>query len=75
MTWSNARSDWPRLARRLCRDFQLLEETAVRLFRVDRAQLVLFIAASHHLTRAEAAEALDDWLRRSARPDRARAAA
>ncbi|KPP91193.1 MAG: hypothetical protein HLUCCA08_17860 [Rhodobacteraceae bacterium HLUCCA08] len=68
MPWTHVLADWPRIAHRLCRDFRHLEEAALRRFRGDRDKLVIYLADTHDLTLAEAAETLEDWLLRVARP-------
>ena len=62
MPWDHVLASWPNLADHLCADFKHLEETAVRRFRGDRTKLVIYLAETHDLTEAEAAEALDQWL-------------
>ena len=67
MPWDHVLARWPNLADHLCADFKHLEENALRRFRGDRAKLVIYLAETHDLTGAEAAEALDHWLASTSR--------
>lgn len=62
MPWDHVLASWPNLAGYLCADFNHLEENALRRFRGDRTKLVIYLAETHDLTEAEAAETLDHWL-------------
>ncbi|SMX31163.1 hypothetical protein [Octadecabacter ascidiaceicola] len=62
MSWTQARALWPQLSASLCQRFRHLNPTAMARFRGDRAKLNLYLAQTHDLTLAEAAQALDDWL-------------
>ncbi len=53
--------DWPAVADRLCLWFPHFDSAALRRFRGDRAKLVTYLAESHDLTEAEAAEQLEMW--------------
>lgn len=62
MPWAHVLASWPNLIDHLCDDFRHLEASALRRFRGDRAKMETYLAETHDLTEAEAAEALENWL-------------
>lgn len=62
MPWTHVLASWPNLIEHLCNDFPHLDLAALERFRGDRSRMETYLAETHDLTLAEAAETLDDWL-------------
>lgn len=62
MTWADLTCDWPRAYTHLKVYFRNLDEADMAYAKTDRDRFAAYLASSHNLTRAEAQEAIDDFL-------------
>ena len=62
MPWTEAFERWALLGTEFCADFPFLDRVAIQRFRGDYHALTEYLANTHDLTLAEAADALEDWL-------------
>lgn len=62
MSCTTALIRWPHLLEQLCGQFHHPDPAALTRFRGDHQKMNLYLAETHDLTIAEAAETLDDWL-------------
>ena len=62
MPWHDVLANWVHLIDDLCAEFRYLEQAALLRFRGDREKLIVYLAETHDLTRAEAEDTLETWL-------------